>query len=198
MKTAEQPEDVEAQLANFYFDFGKFDQSKEALDKVLAKNEKNATAKLVQAKFFLKEGKNQEALDIVTRMLVDYPKWGELFFVKAVAHSNLKDFRLAKEALAEAIKFSPGFAKAHSLLGLLSLQEGDFETAKKEAATALKLNPRDFQAALTLAKAVLFSKDYETAEKMLSELHAKVPENVEVLGSLGLAYLALKKEDKAK
>ncbi|MGE4403801.1 MAG: tetratricopeptide repeat protein [Desulfobulbus sp.] len=190
--------DFEAKLADFYFDHGKFDQAKAELDKVIAKNAKNAHANLVQAKFLLKEGKNQEALDRVSRMLDDYPKWGELYFVKAVAHSNLKDFKLAKEALLEAIKYSPGFAKAHSLLGLLSLQEGEFETAKREAAIALKLNPRDFQAALTLAKAVLFSKDYETAEKMFSELHKKVPENVEVLGSLGLTYLAMKTEDQAK
>jgi len=194
----EKPEDFEAQLANFYFDFGKFDQAKAELDKVTAKNAKNATAKLVQAKFQLKDGKNQEALDTVTSLIRDYPKWGELFFVKALAHSNLKDLKLAKESLLEAIKLSPGFSKAHSLLAILALQEGEFETAKKEAATALKINPRDFQAALTLAKGVLFSKEYDTAEKMFSELHSKVPDNVEVLGSLGLTYMAMKQEPKAK
>ena len=84
------------------------------------------------------------------------------------------------------------------MLALISLQDGDFETTKKEAATALKINPRDFQAALTLAKGVLFSKDFKTAEKMLNELQTKVPENVEVLGSLGLTYMALKQPDKAQ
>ena len=194
----EKPEDFQAQLANFYFDFGKFDQAKVELDKVTAKNPKNAAAQLLQAKFQLKDGKNQEALDTVTALSRDYPKWGELFFVKALAHSNLKDIKLAKEALLEAIKLSPGFSKAHSLLAILSLQEGEFEIAKKEAATALKLNPRDFQSALTLAKGVLFSKEYATAEKMFSELHAKAPDNVEVLGSLGLTYMAMQLEPKAK
>jgi len=198
IQSAEKPEDYEAQLANFYFDFGKFDLAKAELEKVTKKNDKNATATLVKAKFLLAEGKNQEALDMVSGLIRDYPKWGELFYVKALAHSNLKDFKLAKESLLEAIKFNPGFSKAHSLLALLSLQEGEFETAKKEAATALKINPRDFQAALTLAKSVLFSKEYETAEKMFTELHAKVPENVEVLGSLGLTYMAMKQEAKAK
>jgi cytochrome c-type biogenesis protein CcmH/NrfG len=106
--------------------------------------------------------------------------------------------KLAKEALLEAIKLSPGFGKAHSLLAMLSLQEGEFETAKREAATALKINPRDFQAALTLAKSVFSAKEYETAEKMFTELHAKVPENVEVLGGLGLTYMAMQQEGKAK
>jgi tetratricopeptide (TPR) repeat protein len=93
---------------------------------------------------------------------------------------------------------SPGFGKAHSLLAVLALQEGDFNTAKQEAALALRINPRDFQAALTLAKGVLFSKEYETAVNMFSELHDKVPTNVEVLGSLGLAHMAINQEDKAK
>ena len=196
--SAEQPEEFQAQLADFYFDFGKFDLAKAELDKVTKKNEKNATATMLKAKFLIKEGKNQEALDIASALLRDYPKWGELYFVKAVAHSNLKDMKLAKEALHEAIKYNPGFSKAHSLLAMISLQEGEFETAKKEAATALKINPRDFQAALTLAKSVLFSKEYGTAEKMFTELHAKVPDNVEVLGSLGLTYMAMQQEGKAK
>ncbi|MCL2790708.1 MAG: tetratricopeptide repeat protein [Desulfobulbus sp.] len=195
---ADKPEEFEAQLANFYFDYGKFDQAKEMLAKVTKTNDKIAAAALVKVKFLLKDGKNQEALDTITNMLRDYPRWGELFFLKAVAHSNLKDMRLTKESLLEAIKLSPGFAKAHSLLALLALQDGEFDTAKKEAATALKINPRDFQAALTLSKSVLFSKEYATAEKMFSELHAKVPNNVEVLGSLGLTYIALQQESKAK
>ena len=196
--STDSPEESEAQLANFYFDYGKFDQAKEILAKADKASNTVAVATLVKAKFLLKEGKNQEALDTVIKLIRDYPKWGELFLVKGVAHSNLKDMKLAKEALLEAIKLNPGFAKAHSLLALLALQEGEFDTAKKEAAIALKINPRDFQAALTLSKGVLFSKEYATAEKMFSELHAKVPDNVEVLGSLGLTYMALQQEDKAK
>ncbi|MCL2459039.1 MAG: tetratricopeptide repeat protein [Desulfobulbus sp.] len=196
--SADKPEEFEAQLANFYFDYGKFDQAKEMLAKVTKANSKNASAILVNAKFLLKDGKNQEALDMVNNLIRDYPKWGELYFVKAVAHSNLKDMKLAKEALLESIRLSPELAKAHSLFAFLALQEGEFETAKKEATIALKINPRDFQAAMILAKGVLFTKDYSTAEKMFAELNAKIPDNVEILGSLGLAYIGLQQEPKAK
>jgi len=94
--SADKPEEFEAQLANLYFDYGKFDQAKELLAKVNKGNEKIAAATLVTIKFLLKDGKNQEALTAATELLREYPKWGELFFLKAVAHSNLKDMKLAR------------------------------------------------------------------------------------------------------
>jgi len=45
---------------------------------------------------------------------------------------------------------------------------------------------------------MLFSKDYATAEKMLNGLHAYAPENIEILGSLGLTYMAMQNTAMAK
>lgn len=196
--SAEKTEDFEAELAQFYFDRGQFDQATDELAKVVRINEKNPTARLLTAKFALKDGEHQEALALTTALSSDYPKWGEVFLVKALALNTLNDQQMAKEAVLEAITLNPGLDKAHSLLALLSLQEGDFATVKKEAATALKLNPRDVQAAFILAQGTFLSKEYVTAERMFSELHAKVPGNMEVLGSLGLTYMALQQPDKAK
>lgn len=196
--TAEVKEDVQAQLADFYFDHGRFEEARHLMGQILAKQEKNAGANLVQAKFYTREDKNPEALSIINGLIRDYPKWDKPYLVKAVAHSNQMDRRQAKEALLEAIKLNPGFARARSLLAALSLQEGEFETAKKEAATALKINPNDFRSALTLAESMFATRDYGTAEKMFADLHNKLPENVDVLGGLGLTYLAMGQHEKAK
>ncbi|MGI6656406.1 MAG: tetratricopeptide repeat protein [Desulfobulbus sp.] len=195
---SDDPVDVEAKLANFYFDIGKFDQAKTTMDTVLAKNAGNATAKLVSIKFLLKDGKNQEVLDAISPMIRDYPRWSELYLVQAVAQSSMNNIGLAKKSLSEAIKLAPGSNRAHALLGLLALQEGDFDTAKRESAIALQISPRDVQAAVTLAKSALYSKEYEPAEKMFSELKNTFPSNVEILGNLGLAQLGLNKEEQAK
>ncbi|WP_028585934.1 tetratricopeptide repeat protein [Desulfogranum mediterraneum] len=195
---SESPENIKAKLADFYFSRGKFEQARKLMAEILATNPKNGGAKLVQAKFLLKEGKPAEALEIADKLSNDYPRWDETFFVKAIAHSNLKQTDLAKNALLETISRNQTHAKARSMLALLFLQEGNFEEAKKEAATALKLDQKNFQAAMILAKSVLFSKDFENAQKMFSELDTKVPDNVEILGSLGLAYLGLKQPDKAR
>ncbi len=198
IEKSDTPENVKARLANFYFDNKRFDDAKALMDEVLGTNPKNGGAKLVQAKFYLNEGKPREALDIASALVGDYPEWGEVYFVKAIAHGNLKEPDLAKNALLEAISKTPGHAKAHSMLALLLLQEGSFEEAKKEAAIALKIDSKNFQAAMLLAKGVLFSKEFENAEKMFSELDTKVPNNPEILGNLGLAYLGLKQPQKAQ
>ena len=198
IEKAEEKENIKAKLANFYFDLRRYDEAKQEMDVVLASNPKNGIAKLVEAKFELKEGKFNESLDITSALTGDYPNWGEVYFIKAMGHYNLKENELAKNALLEAIAKDPAHSKAHSLLGLLLLQEGDFEEAKKEAATALQIDAKNFQAALTLAKSALFSKEFENAEKMFSDLDSKIPNNVEILGNLGLAYLGMKQPEDAK
>ncbi|MDX9835429.1 MAG: tetratricopeptide repeat protein, partial [Desulfobulbus sp.] len=91
----------------------------------------------------------------------------------------------------------PRSSKYHTTLAFLHLRSQKFEDAKNEAAIALQLQPRNFPAALLFARSVLMAKEYDNAVKILEDMRAKVPNNVEVLGSLGLAYLGNKQPDNA-
>lgn len=195
---AENKAEIEGQLADFYFDHGKFDQAKAIIEHYSPEREASPTIKLVGIKFLLKDGKGREAMDAVSTLTRNYPKWGELLLVKAMAHISLNEMKQAKESLLEALKQSPALSRAHSMLAIILLQEGDYDNSRKEAVQALKLNPYDFQAALTMAKCALLAKDYPTAEQMFSTLRDKVPDNIEVMGSLGLTYMAMQQQNKAK
>jgi tetratricopeptide (TPR) repeat protein len=105
---------------------------------------------------------------------------------------------LAQNNAIEAIKKKPGESKYHSLLAMLNLKTRDFDAARQEAAIALRINPRNFQAALLLAKSVLFAGDYDNAIKILEDMRKKAPDNIEVLGNLGLAYIRKKELDNAE
>lgn len=195
---SDSPENIKAKLANFYFEQRRFDEAKQVIEAIFKTNPKNGGAKLVEAKFLLKDGQFNEALDITSQLSNKYPNWGEVYFVKAMAHNSLKESDLAKNAFLKTVEKNPSHAKARTMLALLFLREGDFAEAKKEAAIALKIDPKNFQAAMLLAKGVLFSKEFENAKRMLSELDSKVPNNTEILGNLGLAYLGLDQPEKAK
>lgn len=195
---SESPLDIKAQLADYFFDLKKFDQAKQLMQEILAENPKNGGAKLVEAKFLLKDGNNRDALNTLDTLTRDYPRWADPFFIKSLAHMSLGEMELAQNSIAEAIKRNPRDSKYHTGLALLLFRSRDFDGTKREAAIALKLDPKNFKAALLLAKGVLFSKDYTHAIAMLEEMHSKLPENIEILGNLGLAYLGNKQLDKAR
>lgn len=197
IENAEKPLDIKSQLADLYFEQKKFDQAKQTMDEVLAKDSGHKGALLVKYKFLIKEGHNQEAISQLGPLLKDYPQWAEAHFTKALAHLNLGETELALNSVTEAIKFNPRNSKYHTMLALLHLNGQHFDDAKKESAIALKLQPKNFSAALLLAKSVLMSKEYDTAITILEDMKTKVPENIEVIGSLGLAYLGKQDTKKA-
>lgn len=186
---AEIPYDAKAQLADFYFEQKNFDLAKKNMADVLAKEGQHKGALLVKYKFLIKDGHNQDAITGLSSLLRDYPQWADAYFTKALAHMNLGEMELALNNLTEAVKFNPGDSKYHTTLAFFHIKGAHYEDAKKEAAIALKLQPKNFVAALLFAKSVLLAKDYDNAIAILKSMQGKLPDNVEVIGNLGLAYL---------
>ena len=195
--TAEKPEDAKSQLANFYFEQKKFDLAKMLMEEVLKQENNHKGALLVQDKFLIKNGQNQEAITSLTKLIRDFPQWAEAHFTKALAHINLGETELALSSLTEAVKFDPRNTKYHTTLSFLHLTSGRYDDAKKEAAIALKLQPKNLAAALLFAKGTVLAKDYATAVRILEEMQEKLPNHVEVIGNLGQAYLGQGDTEKA-
>ncbi|OQX20007.1 MAG: hypothetical protein BWK76_02790 [Desulfobulbaceae bacterium A2] len=195
--SAGEDDGLRASLADLYFEQQRFDEARKAMDAVLARNGKHGGARLVQAKFLVHERKGKDALPILDGLIHDYSRWGEPYYTKSLAHMESGEEELARRAILDAIQATPNNPRFHLLLAVQLMGERNFDEARKEAAIALRLNPRNHMAALLLAKSVLFAKDYETAEKMLQEIAAKLPDNIEVLGSLGLARFGRGKDTEA-
>ncbi len=78
------------------------------------------------------------------------------------------------------------------------LIKGDSEKAGKEATAALRLDKRNFGAVKLLTSALLQSKRYDDAIKLITDVRKKVPDDLDLLGDLGIAYIGKKDFDKAK
>ncbi len=195
--SAGEDDGLRAALADLYFEQQRFDEARKAMDAVLSRNGKHGGARLVQAKFLVHERMGKDALPILEGLIHDYPRWGEPHYVKALAHMEGGEEELARRGVLDAIQATPNNPRYHLLLAVQLMGERNYDEARKEAAIALRLNPRNHMAALLLAKTVLFAKDYETAEKMLQEIASHLPDNIEVLGSLGLARLGRGRDKEA-
>ena len=194
------PDTVEYQsaLAELLFDRQKVDEAKTIMDGILAKNPEYGAANLLKARFLLKEGKKRDAVDILTPLTTNYPKWPEPYFYLAVAHLGLGEGELAQKDVDTALQHGPGVSRYHALAAQLALIKGESETAGKEATIALRLDPRNYGAAKILAKALIQDKKFKEAVSLIEGMLKQVPGDTDLIGNLGLAYLGLKDKDKAR
>ncbi len=189
---------LQTSLANFWFDKKEYEKAKTKMEEILNVENNHSGAKLLNARFLLKDGKFHESLDLLTKINKDYPKWDAPYFNISLAHYNLGAIELAQINVEKAIEKSPGKSKYHTLLAQILLQQQENQLAKQEALIAIKLDNRNFQAALILCKTLLQGKEFDKAQKLLEKIKTQLPENPEILGYLSLAYLGLEDKENAK
>jgi tetratricopeptide (TPR) repeat protein len=167
----------------------KFEETKVLLEKLETKSKGHGGAKLLQARFLMKDGKTREGITLLQELNKDFPNWGEPYFYLGLAHYSLGDVDLAQNAVSSAIQKYGKSAKYHTLMAQIFQTQGEFESAQDEAVSALRLNPKNIRSALILSRALVDLKRYDQAISLLTNMNSQVAGNVEILGSLALAYL---------
>jgi tetratricopeptide (TPR) repeat protein len=137
----------------------------------------------------MKDGKTREGITLLQELNKDFPNWGEPYFYLGLAHYSLGDVDLAQNAVSSAIQKYGKSAKYHTLMAQIFQTQGEFESAQDEAVSALRLNPKNIRSALILSRALVDLKRYDQAISLLTNMNSQVAGNVEILGSLALAYL---------
>jgi tetratricopeptide (TPR) repeat protein len=183
--------DITAALSILYFDNGRFDEAKLLLDELKAEKPGHGGARLLEARFLLKEEKVRDGLVILQGLVKDFPELAEPFFHLGMAHYSLGEIDLAQQAVATAIQKNGRNPQYHTLMAQLFLAKGAFDNAGNEAAIALRLNPKNLRSALILSRALIGAKQYDQAITILTDMRKQVPDNTEILGNMALASLGL-------
>ncbi|SHO46113.1 tetratricopeptide repeat protein [Desulfopila aestuarii] len=190
--------EIKATLADYYFELKRFDDARATMEAVLATNPDHGGATFVKAKLLLNDNKVKEAVDLLTAITANYPKWGDPFYFLALARLRLGEIELASKAANEALKLAPADSRFHTLQAQIFLIQGESVSAGREATIALRLEPRNFAAAKLLAKALLQEKRFTEAVEMITKIREQAPTDIEMLGNLGLAHLGAKNNEEAQ
>jgi tetratricopeptide (TPR) repeat protein len=198
ISTIESDADLTAALATLYFDQMKFEETKALLETLENKSKGHGGAKLLEARFLMKDGKTREGITLLQELNKDFPDWGEPYFYLGLAYYSLGDVDLAQNAVASAIQKYGKSAKYHTLMAQIFQVQGEFENAQEEAVSALRLNPKNIRSALILSRALVDLKRYDQAISLLTNMNSQVTGNVEILGNLALAYFGVGQKEEGE
>lgn len=188
--------DIMATLADLKFTANEFGEAGQIVDTILEGHPNHPMGSFVQAKLLFIQGKPQEAVNQFTNLTKNYPRWSDPHHYLALVHLKSGYPEIAQQANNQAIQLSPANSKYRTLQSRIFLIQGDAENGGKEASIALQINPTNYAAAKLLAQALLQSKRFDEAIKAISEIIKQVPDDPDMLASLGLAYLGNREQSK--
>jgi len=100
-----------------------------------------AQAEFAQAVQALKNGRDDDALRILTGITRKYPGLAGPFTNLGLLYIKQGNYKEAKQALLQATTIKPDDAVAYNHLGVVYRELGEFKQAQQAYETALKLNP---------------------------------------------------------
>jgi tetratricopeptide (TPR) repeat protein len=96
---------------------GQASQALERVNRALAANPKDPQARFLKGLIFTEQGKQQEAIDIFTKLTQDYPNLPEPYNNLAVIYASQGQYDKARTALEQSIRTHPSYATAYENLG---------------------------------------------------------------------------------
>ncbi len=163
------------QLAALDMESGKTEQARTLLTEVLKANPRDATGLLLRGRLELADGDARSAVIDLRAAAKDKPGSTEIASLLARALRMTGDPQLAREALADVVKFSPDDAHAHLLLAADMAQTHEFASALPEVDAALKIEPRNVGAHEMKVAMALTAGDVAAAEAAARSAETQLP-----------------------
>ena len=137
-----------------------------------------------------------EALAILARLQVLYPRFSRLFQERGHCHVLLRDAQAAIAALREAVRLNPTLPASWDMLEQLYRREGD--AAQAAAAAQHLATLKQLPSEVVVANSLLADDDLPSAEEVIREYLRKDPENPGALRLLARVRRARDAPDEAE
>ena len=152
---------------------------------VLNKNPKDAVAHLTKGRLYLAAGDTNNALLQFNQTKKYEPDMPALHFWYAEAYLERGDVEQAKQSLAEALKYKPGFREAREDLANLENQTGAPDAALSNERMLIGKRSGELRAIVVYTQTLILKKDYALAERILKTVAEQFPQAVEAHRQLG-------------
>ncbi|MFM9916337.1 MAG: tetratricopeptide repeat protein [Rhizobacter sp.] len=176
---------------------GKVAEARQLIGEVLAASPRDGAALVMHGRMLLADGDARNAIIDLRSAAKDQPGSPEVVGLLAQAHRKSGEPQLAREVLADAVKFKPDNAELRLLLAADMADARDYKAAAAEIDSAIKAAPVNLRAYDMKAQLALVQKDSAAAEKTYAALKTQFPQDPAGWLKLGKLYSDQKKFDAA-
>ena len=162
-------------LATIWMAQGKTDQARGALAELLKSNPRDSTGLVLRGRLELADGDVRAAIADLRSAAKDKPGSLEITDLLAHAHHLIGEPELAREVLADAVKFNDAEPRAHLLLAADMAQTKEFPVAMSEIDAAIKADPKDVTAWQMKIDVALAMNDFAGAEAEAVKMETLFP-----------------------
>jgi Flp pilus assembly protein TadD len=148
---------------------GNRDQAREHYHKAIAEHPALALGYVALAQTYMKEGKNDDALKVLTDGRAAVPRDFALEYVFGLVSFQLGQQKQAMEALKNAEEMEPTVVEPHYQLGLLYMQLQEWNSAQQEFEHVLKLDPKNAPTYYQLSRTYQRLGKTDKAQEMAKE-----------------------------
>lgn len=145
-----------------------------------------------------KEADPEIALQVVRKLDATYPNQLRLMLLRARYEVNAGQYDVALKLINKVIALEPETGDAWLIKAQLLAAQQDETAAIEAVSKAVGLRSDDTQLRLQYARMLVQRSEYVAAWQQFRVLHEKLPDNPDVLLSLGLLSIELGKVDAAK
>ena len=145
----------------------------------------------------LRDGEPAEAVQLLTRSIAGDPLRPSAHYDLALAHYEMGADKAAGEALQALFKLDAGDPRGHTLAARLAMRANSRPARDRELRAAIEGDPGHAPAYLLLAELYTEVGAYKDALHVLNEGLKFCPDEVALQESLGLAWLAVGRPDRA-
>jgi len=146
---------------------------------------------------FLKAGNFRQAMDVISRAMVNHPESASLYRMRAVLHHKTEQSSSAMTDYSQAVQLDPDNAKLRDEVGFYLLSVGEIDAASKHLQQAVKLDPESALAWNHLGLTQITQGEFSTARETFSKAIELKDDYVDAFINRGFVAYRLKEFDKA-
>ncbi len=182
--------DLKTSLASAYASLGNTDKAQAGIQAALKAVPDFPAALLLQARIMTGEGKFDEALGLIDKVIAAAPADAEAWYDKGIALARGKaDAAGAIAAFTKAVTLKPRHVLARSDLISLLLAKPDLKAAAEQMDQLRKMAPKSPQLLFFDAQMALINGKPKVALQLINEVVISAPENANVLELAGAIQL---------
>ena len=197
---AKAPDFLSATLALAEISAGekKYEEARELLGKVLARDPENYDAMFLSGRLGMLQGDPARAVGEFEKMAAIYQKSPIILYQLGLAYNAADDTAKGMASLNQAILLNPGFAEAILALAQMKVAKGDLSSAIASLKQLVQQHPQMASAQMLLAEAYDRQGNLDDAAKVYRQLKDAFPQNAQAPLMLGAILMRQGKRDEAR